>query len=106
MSAYGQDGIEKMVEILRAELEMVMRLCGCPTLAHIKPGMVNARSLDRHSESAPIPPSPYAYQAPAYKTRSAPMPEELDKAGIQVWRGGRRSNSRTRGFGQWPLAAG
>ena len=35
MSAYGSDGISKMVEILREELTKCMRLVGAPTLADI-----------------------------------------------------------------------
>jgi isopentenyl diphosphate isomerase/L-lactate dehydrogenase-like FMN-dependent dehydrogenase len=35
LTAYGQEGVEHVLEILNAELTMTMRQCGTPTLAHI-----------------------------------------------------------------------
>jgi 4-hydroxymandelate oxidase len=35
LSAFGQTGVEKVLEILRAELTLTMRQCGTPTLAQI-----------------------------------------------------------------------
>jgi L-lactate dehydrogenase (cytochrome) len=67
MSAYGQEGIEKMLAILHSELVTVMKLCGAPTLAHAKPSMVNAVDLSRHWGNAPITPSPYAIKVPPEK---------------------------------------
>ena len=36
MSAFGQAGVEKMIQILKAELEMAMRLMGTPNLDAIR----------------------------------------------------------------------
>ena len=74
MSAYGEDGIVKMLETLKDELVKVMRLCGTPALTDLNPRLVDARSLDRHMDVAPIPPSPYVYVPPAKSVRSPAFP--------------------------------
>jgi L-lactate dehydrogenase (cytochrome) len=48
LAAYGQEGVEKALQILKVELDMAMRLIGAPTVADIHPGMVIARNLDNH----------------------------------------------------------
>jgi succinate dehydrogenase/fumarate reductase cytochrome b subunit (b558 family) len=53
MSAYGQEGIEKMLQILKSEFQMCMRLTGCATLADIKPEMVITTSLKKHITTVP-----------------------------------------------------
>ncbi|KAG5458784.1 MAG: FMN-dependent dehydrogenase-domain-containing protein [Olpidium bornovanus] len=58
MSAYGQPGVERAIQILNDEvgrqpLEMLMRLMGTPTLADIQRSMVCTRSLPFHF--APVP---------------------------------------------------
>jgi isopentenyl diphosphate isomerase/L-lactate dehydrogenase-like FMN-dependent dehydrogenase len=35
LTAFGQDGIERVLDILRAELNLTMRQCGTPTIAQI-----------------------------------------------------------------------
>ncbi|HUI54392.1 MAG TPA: alpha-hydroxy acid oxidase [Bryobacteraceae bacterium] len=35
LSAFGQPGVERVLDILRAELQMVMKQCGTPTIAQI-----------------------------------------------------------------------
>ena len=40
LSAYGQAGVRRVLEILRTELESAMGLCGCPTVASIDPSIV------------------------------------------------------------------
>lgn len=76
MSAYGQAGIERMLQILREELEMSMRLCGVTKLSDLTPAHVNAMDLERHGGAGtPIPPSPYVYKAPAVGVRSPPFPK-------------------------------
>jgi len=35
LSSFGQDGVERVLDILRAELEMTMRQCGTPAIAQI-----------------------------------------------------------------------
>ena len=49
MSAFGQAGVEKMIQILKDELEMTMRLMGTPTIADIRPEMVVTSDLGRHN---------------------------------------------------------
>ena len=76
MSAYGQDGVERMLQILREELEKGMRLCGVTKLSELTPAHVNAIDLERHGGAGtPIPPSPYVYKAPAVGVRSPPFPK-------------------------------
>ncbi|KAF9268554.1 hypothetical protein L218DRAFT_917391 [Marasmius fiardii PR-910] len=52
-SAYGVDGVNKALEILRDEFEMNMRLIGAPTIKDIIPGMVDASHLSSHIVSVP-----------------------------------------------------
>ena len=76
MSAYGQVGIERMLQILKEELVLGMRLCGVTKLEELTPAHVNALDLERHGGAfTPIPPSPYAYSAPQLGVRSPPFPE-------------------------------
>jgi isopentenyl diphosphate isomerase/L-lactate dehydrogenase-like FMN-dependent dehydrogenase len=35
LTAFGQQGVERVLDILRAELELTMRQCGTPTIAQI-----------------------------------------------------------------------
>ncbi|KAJ3548350.1 hypothetical protein NM208_g1062 [Fusarium decemcellulare] len=43
---YGQEGVEKYVEILKDELETTMRLCGITDLSQVHPGLVNTGAVD------------------------------------------------------------
>ncbi|KAJ7686569.1 glyoxylate dehydrogenase [Mycena rosella] len=52
-SAYGQEGVEKAIEILRDEFEMNMRLLGCRNLSELGPDMVDASALHTHAGLAP-----------------------------------------------------
>ncbi|KAI9334160.1 FMN-dependent dehydrogenase-domain-containing protein [Obelidium mucronatum] len=45
MSTYGQEGVEKLLDILKEELEMVMGLMGVTSLSEITTDMVDAKSL-------------------------------------------------------------
>ena len=78
MSAYGSDGISKMVEILRKELTKCMRLVGAPTLKDINERMIDTSSLN-YRVPAPIPPSPYAVIAPPYNVRDPSYPKQPDQ---------------------------
>jgi 4-hydroxymandelate oxidase len=40
LSAYGQQGVERVLDILRAELQMTMRQCGAPSIARMSRAMV------------------------------------------------------------------
>ena len=42
LSAYGQQGVERVIDIVRAELQMTMRQCGTPTVKNITRGAVGA----------------------------------------------------------------
>jgi len=48
LAAYGQDGVERMLQILKDELTMVMRLMGTPTFKDIQPNMVQTRNIADH----------------------------------------------------------
>ena len=48
LASYGQPGIERMVQLLKDELIMVMRLMGCQSLQDISPSHVLAHSLSVH----------------------------------------------------------
>lgn len=77
MSAYGADGICKMTQVLREELEKCMRLVGAKTWADLTPDMVNIDSIGHHAMPSPIPASPYAIKGPAYGTRDPSFPTPL-----------------------------
>jgi isopentenyl diphosphate isomerase/L-lactate dehydrogenase-like FMN-dependent dehydrogenase len=40
LSAFGQQGVERVLDILRAELQLTMRQCGAPSIARINRAMV------------------------------------------------------------------
>lgn len=48
MSTYGQAGVERLIDLLRAELEMVCRLMGVRSLKEIRREMVDVESLGVH----------------------------------------------------------
>lgn len=54
MSAYGQDGVERAMQLLKDELEMDMRLVGCTKLADLHPALVDTRALFTHSNATPL----------------------------------------------------
>ncbi|MBZ5621649.1 MAG: alpha-hydroxy-acid oxidizing protein [Acidobacteriia bacterium] len=43
LAAFGQEGVERVVEILRAELTMVMKQCGSPSINQITPASIARR---------------------------------------------------------------
>jgi isopentenyl diphosphate isomerase/L-lactate dehydrogenase-like FMN-dependent dehydrogenase len=47
LSAGGKVGVERVLEILKAETETAMRLLGCETVDQLKPHHVNARAVER-----------------------------------------------------------
>ncbi|KAK7432601.1 Cytochrome b2, mitochondrial precursor [Neonectria magnoliae] len=49
MSAYGQPGVERAMQLLKDELEMNMRLIGCNRIEDLHPGLLDIRSLFNHS---------------------------------------------------------
>ncbi|KIK70452.1 hypothetical protein GYMLUDRAFT_273869 [Collybiopsis luxurians FD-317 M1] len=52
-SAYGPEGVDKALQILRDEFEMNMRLLGAPTMKDIVPAMVDASNLHSHIVAVP-----------------------------------------------------
>ncbi|TEB30284.1 cytochrome b2 [Coprinellus micaceus] len=52
-SAYGQEGVEHALQVLRDEFEMNMRLIGAPTIKDIVPDMVDASHLGAHIVAVP-----------------------------------------------------
>jgi 4-hydroxymandelate oxidase len=42
LSAFGQQGVERVLDILRAELQLTMRQCGAPSIARITKAMVTS----------------------------------------------------------------
>lgn len=44
LAAFGQAGVERVIDLLRAELQLTMRQCGTPTLAHITRDFIAARA--------------------------------------------------------------
>ncbi|ESK97372.1 mitochondrial cytochrome [Moniliophthora roreri MCA 2997] len=51
--SYGQEGVEKAIQILRDEFEMNMRLLGARNLSELVPEMVDASALRSHTGSVP-----------------------------------------------------
>merc|ERR1719395_2702 len=54
MAAYGEEGVDKVLQIFKDEMEMHMRLMGTPTIADITPKMVITRNLKDHFSPSPI----------------------------------------------------
>jgi len=48
LAAYGQEGVERVIQILKEEFTMTMSLMGCPTISHINPEMVITKNLSDH----------------------------------------------------------
>jgi L-lactate dehydrogenase (cytochrome) len=53
MSAYGQQGAERAMQLLKDEMEMNMRLIGAASIADLGPDMVDARALGVHQTMVP-----------------------------------------------------
>ncbi|RMJ17370.1 Cytochrome b2, mitochondrial [Fusarium kuroshium] len=49
MSAYGEPGVDRAMQLLKDELEMNMRLIGCNRIDELHPGLLDTRSLFQHS---------------------------------------------------------
>ena len=54
MSSYGQEGVERAIDILEEELVICMRLMGCTDMKSIKRDMVTTKGLESHTSSPPI----------------------------------------------------
>lgn len=49
MSAYGFDGVDRAMQLLKDEMEMGMRLIGATSVADLNPSLVDARSVFNHA---------------------------------------------------------
>ena len=54
LASFGEDGVARMVQLLKDELIMVMRLNGTPTIKDITGDHVDASSLSNHGNAAMI----------------------------------------------------
>ncbi|KAL4888251.1 FMN-dependent dehydrogenase-domain-containing protein [Aspergillus ambiguus] len=62
---YGTEGVEHLVEILKEEMESVMKLIGIKDLSEVHPGLVNTSDVDHLVPSGPG--HPYAKWSPRSK---------------------------------------
>lgn len=53
MSAYGFEGVDRAMQLLRDEMEMNMRLIGCTSVDQLNPSLVDTRSLFNHGNGTP-----------------------------------------------------
>jgi L-lactate dehydrogenase (cytochrome) len=53
MSAYGFEGVDRAMQLLRDEMEMNMRLIGCTSVDQLNPSLVDTRSLQGHGNGVP-----------------------------------------------------
>ncbi|BFZ53964.1 hypothetical protein PYCC9005_000995 [Savitreella phatthalungensis] len=53
MSAYGQPGVERLMQLLKDEMEMALRLIGSQNIADLNPEMVDARAVHQHVVNTP-----------------------------------------------------
>ncbi|KAI1265835.1 FMN-dependent dehydrogenase [Xylariaceae sp. FL1019] len=54
MSAYGLDGVDKAMQLLRDELEMSMRLIGCTSVEELNPSLLDTSNLSAHVTAVPV----------------------------------------------------
>ncbi|KAL7788962.1 FMN-dependent dehydrogenase domain-containing protein [Trichoderma ceciliae] len=54
MSTYGQAGVERVMQLLKDEMEMNMRLIGASKVEDLHPGLLDTRSLFMHGNSTPV----------------------------------------------------
>ncbi|KAI0852530.1 FMN-dependent dehydrogenase-domain-containing protein [Daldinia vernicosa] len=53
MSAYGVDGVDRAMQLLRDEMEMAMRLIGCTSVDQFNTSLVDTRNLGSHVTGVP-----------------------------------------------------
>lgn len=49
MASYGQDGVERAMQLLKDEMEMNMRLLGCQKIEDLSPDLLDTRALSNHT---------------------------------------------------------
>jgi L-lactate dehydrogenase (cytochrome) len=55
MSAYGVEGVNRAIQLLKDEMEMNMRLIGARTISELCPNMVDIRGLTQHGHLVTVP---------------------------------------------------
>ena len=83
-SAYGSEGIEKMLDILKEEFIKCMQLVGAASLSDLKPSMCDVTSLGNHADVAPLVPSPFAVIPALKNVRSPGIEEKKEPAEIKA----------------------
>merc|ERR1719159_1554664 len=73
IAAYGQEGAEKVCQLLRAELEMCMRLMGTPSIKDIRRDHCFTRNLPDHFAMMPEASLPEANLSPMKPILSSNM---------------------------------
>jgi L-lactate dehydrogenase (cytochrome) len=53
MSAYGPEGLDRAMKLLKDEMEMGMRLIGCTSVDQLNPSLIDTRNLGSHVTSVP-----------------------------------------------------
>ncbi|RYP03055.1 hypothetical protein DL764_005404 [Monosporascus ibericus] len=53
MSAYGEEGVQRAMLLLKDEMEMNMRLIGCTSVDQLNPSLVDTRNLGSHITGVP-----------------------------------------------------
>ncbi|KAI5866626.1 FMN-dependent dehydrogenase-domain-containing protein [Durotheca rogersii] len=53
MSAYGLEGVDRAMRLLKDEMEMNMRLIGCTSVDQLNPSLVDVRNLGSHVTGVP-----------------------------------------------------
>jgi L-lactate dehydrogenase (cytochrome) len=53
MSAYGQPGVERAMQLLKDEMEMNMRLIGCNSIDQLNPTLLDTAGLSVHTTTVP-----------------------------------------------------
>lgn len=81
MSAHGTDGVQRMIQIMKEEMTMAMRLMGTPSLADINRKMVITDQLSQHV---------------------APVPRDILQEETYITK---RTQAKVTGFGEEPAAA-
>lgn len=54
MSAYGETGVNRAMDLLKNEMEMNLRLIGCKEISELNPTFLDARAISSHSSILPI----------------------------------------------------
>ncbi|KAK8105980.1 hypothetical protein PG999_009339 [Apiospora kogelbergensis] len=53
MSAYGLEGVDRAMQLLKDEMEMNMRLIGCSSIDQLDPSLVDTTNIGSHTTSVP-----------------------------------------------------